>query len=256
MKVKFMDDQIRAHEEASDIVKSCQEKAKARITAAADNNAEAMAAIDELTSCVESGVAKTIARSNAELAFQSTIRRDLGARMENYTCVDPDLNTTDAVESTFWKGAADRKKRSVDIMLDRPASRVHVIKNFISPDECVAMANAAAPKLHRATVADGKGGHQQSEARKAMQAGIKVDWSKEKDGDAIARLSRRVYDYNNHVLGLNIDEHGQEDLMSIQYFGRGANDTAPDRYTPHCDGECLGMPHKTGTRMATVVMYW
>jgi hypothetical protein len=66
-----------------------------------------------------------------------------------------------------------------------------------------------------------------------MQAGIRVHWEKEKNGDPIARLSRRVYDYTNYVLGLDIDEHGQEDLMSIQYFGRGANDTSPDRYTPH-----------------------
>merc|ERR1711935_192784 len=43
--------------------------------------------------------------------------------------------------------------------------------------------------------------------------------------------------------------------MSIQYFGRGANHTAPDRYTPHCDGECDGLEHKSGTRMATLVMY-
>jgi len=32
-------------------------------------------------------------------------------------------------------------------------------------------------------------------------------------------------------------------------------DEAPDRYTPHCDGDCTGLPHKYGTRMATVVMY-
>lgn len=33
------------------------------------------------------------------------------------------------------------------------------------------------------------------------------------------------------------------------------NDTEPDRYTPHCDGECTGMEHRQGTRMATMVMY-
>jgi hypothetical protein len=51
-------------------------------------------------------------------------------------------------------------------MLDRPASRVHVIENFISPEECEAMEEAAKPKLHRATVADGKGGSHLSEHRK------------------------------------------------------------------------------------------
>lgn len=43
--------------------------------------------------------------------------------------------------------------------------------------------------------------------------------------------------------------------MSIQYFGRGRNDTEPDRYTPHCDGDCTGDTFKSGTRMATMVMY-
>lgn len=43
--------------------------------------------------------------------------------------------------------------------------------------------------------------------------------------------------------------------MSIQYSGRGVNDTEPDRYTPHCDGDCTGMDFKHGNRMATMVMY-
>ena len=48
---------------------------------------------------------------------------------------------------------------------------------------------------------------------------------------------------------------GQEDLMSIQYFGNGTADPTPDRYTPHCDGECDGRAHKVGARVATMVMY-
>ena len=60
-----------------------------------------------------------------------------------------------------------------------------------------------------------------------------MDWEKEEAGDLIARLSRRVYDYTNHVLPMfEIEEAGQEDIMSIQYFGRGKEDEAPDRYRP------------------------
>merc|ERR1712048_826267 len=52
-------------------------------------------------------------------------------------------------------------------------------------------------------------------------------------------------------------ENGQEDLMAIHYTGRGLHndDESPDQYMPHCDGDCTGEPHKTGTRMATMVMY-
>lgn len=131
--------------------------------------------------------------------------------------------------------ARDNVERTVHVKLDRSASRIHLVENFISAEECQAMQDEAAETLHDATVADGKGGHRLSEARKAMQAGIKVRWEKEAEGDPIARLSRRVYDYTEHVLGLGIDEKGQEDLMSIQYFGRGRNDTQPDRYTPVSD---------------------
>ncbi|MGV2389772.1 MAG UNVERIFIED_CONTAM: hypothetical protein LVR29_20510 [Microcystis novacekii LVE1205-3] len=112
------------------------------------------------------------------------------------------------------------------------SSQIHVVDNFISEEECIAMEKAAARTLHKATVADGKGGSRLSDHRKAMQAGIRVPWHEEQSGNPIARLSRRVYDYTNYALNLNIDEHGQEDLMSIQYFGRGRDDEHPDRYMP------------------------
>ena len=43
--------------------------------------------------------------------------------------------------------------------------------------------------------------------------------------------------------------------MSIQYFGRGLDDPAPDRYRPHCDGQCDGLTFQTAGRVATMVMY-
>lgn len=256
IEIELVDDVVRAKLEAGELVQLCRDKAKSRLEAAGTDPAEIHASMDDLVQCVEAGVADTLAKANEEIAFQANVRKGMAAFMENYTCTDPDMNTTEPVREENWIGAKDNKKRFVKIMLDRPASKIHVIEDFISPEECVAMEEAAKPKLHRATVADGKGGSEYSESRKAMQAGIRVNWSKEASGDHIAILSRRVYDYANHVLGLNIEEHGQEDLMSIQYFGRGANDTSPDRYTPHCDGDCTGLPHKMGTRMATVVMYW
>jgi hypothetical protein len=257
LELVFVDDQIRAKIEAGELVKECQEKAKAGLEAANGDSEKTVAAMDDLVACVEVGVAETLSKANEEIAFQAKTRTGMGALMENYTCADLSLDSSEAVEETVWRGAADHARRKVRIMLDRPASKVHVVEKFIGEEECKAMEAAAKPKLHRATVADGKGGSHYSEHRKAMQAGIKIPWAKEKDGDAIARLSRRVYDYVDHVLGLGIDEHGQEDLMSIQYVGRGLNDTeAPDRYTPHCDGDCTGLPFKNGTRMATMVMYW
>jgi len=253
--IEFLDDQIRAKMKASSIVGTCQANAKIRLQRAGNDTAAIHNSIDYLAKCVEGEVTETLSKSNEELNFQAKIRTDMAALMENYTCSDTDLDTTEPLRNEHWHSPRDRRYRDVKVLLDRPASKIMFVEDFISEAECNAMTKAAETKLHQATVADGKGGSQFSEHRKALQAGIKVNWEKERSGDHIAILSRRVYDYTNHVLDLGIMENGQEDLMSIQYFGRGLNDTAPDRYTPHCDGDCTGMSHKSGTRMATMVMY-
>lgn len=255
LEIHFTDDQIRAKEEAGTIVGSCHEKAEESLKKAGTDTNKIQKSMDDLMKCVEIELTETLSKANEELAFQSKVRIDMAKMMENYTCFDTDLDTTEPIRETEWVGAKDRRRRNVQVLLERPASRIMFVEDFISEEECDAMTVAAEKKLHRASVADGKGGSHFSEHRKAMQAGIKVNWEEESRGNPIARLSRKVYDFTNFVLDLDIKEHGQEDLMSIQYFGRGVNDTTPDRYAPHCDGDCTGLPHKTGTRMATMVMY-
>ena len=202
-----------------------------------------------MSECVQKGIADEIERANDEVAFQAEIRKKIADSWENYTCADEAVNATEPKRETMWR------QRSVGIMIDRPTAKIHTIQNFLTEEECNAVEAAAKPRLHDATVADGSGGSELSDNRKAKQAGIKVHWEKEQEGDHIAKLSRRVYDYVNHVLPFDIKENGQEDLMSIQYFGRGPDDETPDRYMPHCDGDCTGLNFKPGNRMATIVMY-
>ena len=247
--IELLDSKIKAQKQADALVKDCQAAAQAALAQGKEEDA-----LTDLMECVEAGVAQQLERVNEEIAFQASVRTEIAGMLENYTCLDDTLDSTPDVDVTTWQHL-DEPPRQVHMKHERAASKIHLIENFIHPDECKAMEEAAATTLHRATVADGKGGSRLSDNRKAMQAGITVPWDKEVDDDPIARLSRRVYDYTNHVLGLDIKEFGQEDLMSIQYFGRGVNDTEPDRYTPHCDGDCTGQPHKVGTRMATLVMY-
>ena len=92
-----------------------------------------------------------------------------------------------------------------------------------------------------------------NEVRKAKQAVISVNWNKEQQGDFISTLSRRVINYINNVLPLNIHHKGQEDIMSIQYFERGPDDETPVSYLPHCDGDCNGLEFKPGSRVAAMV---
>lgn len=214
---------------------------------------------EEFYDCITIGLAPAIKASEDEVEFERTLRIESSTVAENFTCVNTNLESSPDVATEDWFSEKDLVTRTVHKKMERPASRIHVVSNFASPEECGAMEDEADPKLHRASTADGKGGAKVSAARKAMQAGIKpqfADDGEPKDGNQIATLSQRVYEYTNHVLGMNITHHGQEPLMSIQYFGRGRHDIEPDRYTPHCDGKCTGEPHPFGGRMATMVIYW
>ena len=209
--------------------------------------------MSSLNACMKRKVTKRLMDAADEVNDESKARITLADKLENYTCADPTAETTTPIDTRTW--THDGIERDVLIMHQRNASKIHVIKNFIKPHECDAVHAAAKPVLHKATVADGKGGSEYSDSRKAMQAGLRVPWEKEEEGNGIATVSRRLYDYINQETGYNLKEPGQEDLMSIQYQGRGDDDPSPDNYRPHCDGDCSGLEHKRGGRVATMVMY-
>lgn len=247
IEIEHSDTKTIAEKSAAKLLDECRSAAKASL---AEKPGEAAEILNQLSACVESGIAKEIETANEEIGFQKEIRLEMSELLEDYTCYDEKMVTSEPKKSVVWNG------RKVDIMLDRPRAKIHVIDNFITQQECDAVQEEAKDSLHDATVADGAGGSELDDSRRAKQAGIEVDWESEDDGDhLIAQVSRRVYDYTNHVLPFEINEDGQEDLMSIQYFGRGEDDEKPDRYMPHCDGDCDGYAFKEGERVATVVMY-
>ena len=238
--------------EPDELLAKCQDDAKRQLEGSTPEDQ----VMRSFNACLKFSMLGSLKHKEDEVSFQTRLRDDTSLAMENFTCTNAELDSSPDIDQRDWTSEKDGVTRKVHVKLERSASRIHAIENFAYPEECDAMEETAAPQLQRAAVADGKGGSIESKNRKAMQAGIVPEWEKEKDGDLVTRLSRRVYDYTNYALGLNITEHGQEPLMSIQYFGRGYNDTEPDRYTPHCDGECVGAPHIPGTRMATMVIYW
>jgi hypothetical protein len=250
LEVDHTDSRTIASNSAKSLLSTCKITVQRQLL---DTNPESLSVpsiLDSFSDCVEKGIVDEIEKSNEEVTFQASVRTDMGELLENYTCADETLNTTEPTRTEYWR---DKK---VGIMMERSSFKIHTIENFVTPEECLAVSEMADPILEDAEVADGSGGGQISENRKAKQAGITVNWDKETEGDLIAQLSRRVYDYVNHALPLfDIKENGQEDLMSIQYTGRGPGDDHPDQYMPHCDEDCTGMAFKPGTRMATIVMY-
>jgi hypothetical protein len=207
-------------------------------------------AIAGMVDCAASSLTHALQKINDASTFEGQMRRNMAHVLEDYTCADAGLPTTEPLYETQWRG-----EYKVGILHDRHRSKIHVIEDFITPEECAAIETAAARNLHRASVADGKGGSTYSPNRKALQAGVRVPWETEED--PITRVSKRILDYVNGVMQLDLRPEGQEDLMAIQYTG-SANETnqdSPDQYKPHCDGDCTGLPLKTGGRVATMVMY-
>lgn len=231
---------------AHSVVVGCRRSAGAQLAVGRDVET----IMNSLDACMEERAASIFENMNSDLVFQNKLLKSLSAQAENYTCADPNKVTSTPTEIRTWEH--NGVMREIGVFHNRPASQIHILKNFISPEECEAIEKAAAPTLHRGTVADGKGGSKMSDNRKAWQAG--VQYGKDPD-DPIRAVKQRLFDYANHVTGYGMSLPGQEDIMSIQYFGNGEDDPTPDQYTPHCDGECSGLPHKTGGRVATMVMY-
>lgn len=250
------DDKTRARDSAGELMAYCRENAREKLQDSNLTEESAAQLLDDMAGCIEESVANKLAEANEEVVFQAKIRKEIAEKWENYTCADLKVESSEPKENSTWVNKKEFRRYNVGKFLDRNEAKIHVIEDFITAEECEAMGSAAQPRLHRASVADESGGSKFSEARKALQAGIKVRWNLENEGDPIAALSRRVYDYTNYATGYGLEEFGQEDLMSIQYFGRNyESGEEPDRYTPHCDGDCTGLKHKDGGRVATMVMY-
>lgn len=186
IEIEHSDTKRIAEKSAQKILDTCRETAKVSL---ASNPDDATTILEQLGQCVEDGIATHIEVANEEIKFQSEVRLDMADLLEDYTCDDEKLESSEPKSSFQWKG------RKVDVMLDRPTAKIHYIENFISQEECDAVHEEAKDDLEDATVADGKGGSTLDEARKAKQANIEVDWEKEASGDHIAVLSRRVYMY-------------------------------------------------------------
>jgi len=248
------------HRDASKHVSICRNEAKRRFSKAksaglASSSETTDRILQQLEVCMSMGVAPSLKRSTDRIKFEASVRREVSQSIERYTCNSEVDESTPDVDVRSWTSRNDNLTRVVHVKFDRPATRIHVVDGFASPLECNTMEERVEGRLGPATTADGKGGFQLNENRKALQSEIDSDWSQEESGDPILALNRRIFEYTNDVLGMNLSPEGQEPLMSIQYFGRGYDDPSPDRYNSHCDGRCEGEPHRYAARMATMVVY-
>mmetsp|Transcript_18122 Transcript_18122/g.18873 ORF Transcript_18122/g.18873 Transcript_18122/m.18873 type:complete len:432 (+) Transcript_18122:44-1339(+) len=197
---------------------------------------------EKLTKCLANDLYRSTYKERKKNIDIAQYRDLMSARLRNYTCADPTMNTTTPISSKTVN--IMNKQYHMDTYLDMDSAKIWSVSNFITPDECSILMNYGVKHLRRATVAGEDGLGTISIHRRAQQASYTIKG----ESDPLANLYNRVFAHINTQTRYNLKTPGQEGFTIIQY-------NVDDEYTPHCDGSCDGEKHMSKGRIATAVMY-
>eukprot|EP00903_Cladosiphon_okamuranus_P010152 g9613.t1 len=215
------------------------------ISSASDSPQDYMS--PEFSECLTKAIAEDLAKKESEANKSMRMLEVVGDRARNYTCADPEMDTTNTSLSKMnWLDPEGGLTYNAQVFLDEPAAKLYLLDDFATDAECKALMDGASPHLQDATVNGGAGKSTLSQARRAKAGGVPADLNNEKS--VTAPLYRRGYAFANHVTGYNLDMTGQEGFSVIKYG-------SDDEYRPHCDGDCTGAEFRQGGRVATMVIY-
>jgi len=161
-------------------------------------------------------------------------------------------NITTPLESINWRGI-DGKIRNVDVLFNRDYAKIHLIENFISENECQAIKDRVRNGLYAVNATNRAEESMPGHNPQAQQGIIAVPWNLKEN--LVNKVGQRIFEYTNQATWYNLGVEGQEDILIMMHDARGIGEKEPDRYIPHCDGDCSGHPQKTGNRVATMIMY-
>jgi hypothetical protein len=172
-----------SHQNIHVIVEECIRMASSRSRAASTGKLDD-AATAKLQACLSANVYPEI---HKELDMQLQLRQTqdgMSARLRNYSCADPSLETSLALSSSY--AHFHDKHLQVDTLMHTSHSGIWTIHDFISPQECEVLKSQVASRLQRAVTLGGV----TSESRRAQQAGYLL--GSEEGGDPLWDLYRRV----------------------------------------------------------------
>lgn len=123
---------------------------------------------DGFHECLADSVFHKTQRMIDQTAEITKYRDIMSERLRNYTCSDPNMNTTTSLSSQplMFQG----KQYIREVLLDKPHAKIWYVRDLISPEECAVLRTHGKPRLSRATVAAADGSSVVSEHRKANQA--------------------------------------------------------------------------------------
>ena len=131
--------------------------------------------------CLADSVFRKTQRMIDQTAEITKYRDVMSERLRNYTCSDPNMNTTQSLSSQ--PVAFQGKQYVKEVLLDKPHAKIWYVRDLISPEECAVLRSHGKPRLSRATVAAADGSSVVSEHRKANQA--HYDINKREGGDPL-----------------------------------------------------------------------
>jgi len=219
-------------------------KRQAGVNPEAETHTLTMDQVSELTACLTEHTVSEVEKFAEAKQEMRESRDKLSYKLRNYTCADSSVPETAELSGYVFRHKGHESR--ISTIFEKPASKIWIARDFITPQECQVLVDHGRPRLQRATVAADDGSSVVSENRKAQQAAYMMDHPKE--DDPLLGLYDRVFAMTNHHAGYDLQWEGQEGFTIIQY-------NPSDQYTPHCDGGCDGSLHKNHGRVATAVMY-
>lgn len=236
-----------------DLMDEARKKCMPVCTAKTCPNEGSVAATPEFLTCVGNEVAKKHANVERDLSRTLKLLEEVGDRARNYTCIDPNMTTTNDTVRTFKWNSEDYRPPGkpkfvpVKVFLDEPSAKIMLLDDFVTDEECVQLQERATKSgMAAASVNSDDGGSILSPARRAKAGAVDPDL--EDPADPITALFLRSYAFADAQTGYGIPVEGQEGFSVIKY-------DATDEYRPHCDGDCTGVAFKPGGRVATMVVY-
>jgi hypothetical protein len=124
----------------------------------------------EFAACVASNIVDDFHRLTDAKGQLTKFRDSMSGRIRNYTCSDPNMQTTAPLYSYEHRLQGGTIPVKVDVLLNKTHSKIWKIDQFISDAECEVLMKHGKPRLRRATVAAEDGSSIVSENRKANQA--------------------------------------------------------------------------------------
>ena len=89
---------------------------------------------EEFTKCVADGVIDDVNRLTDSKSQLARYRDLISSRLRNYTCEDPEMESTTPLSTTVMKSSG--KEIVVDTLLDTPHAKIWKSDEFITEDEC------------------------------------------------------------------------------------------------------------------------